>query len=501
MKHNIGLFSASGECAVLFLLGFLSHIGLATAAPSNDDFDSAIPIEGETLSFSGSNVGATVEDDEPFHAGEFGGASVWFLWTAPRDGECHLSTVGSFFDTILAVYTGSALRNLEFMESNDDFGGDTTSQLQFSAEAGVTYAIAVEGFDGETGTFWLSLRLDLPLPAPVNDLFANRLEVTGERITAAGTNVGARKEPGEPDHDQLRGGRSVWWSWTAPFTVRVNISTEGSDFDTILAIYTGSSVDALRPVASNDDYTDATSLVSFKAVAGTTYQIAVDGFARDSGNVLLSIARYEPRPAPEWTLRDVAGNLVRSSDFAGKVVMLNFWATWCIPCIQEIPALIAFQQQYSSEGLEIIGVSTDREGASVVAPFVTEHRMNYTVLLNTAQFERDFGGIEFIPTTFVIDRQNMIVSRYVGIVSLEFFEAEVLPLLRPPIELKIERAGNEFAISWPATARSFLLFYAEKLPAEGWFREFTPAERTGDRWTVKVSAQSTRFYKLVSFEP
>ena len=128
--------------------------------------------------------------------------------------------------------------------------------------------------------------------APANDLFENRTALSGTSVTATGTNVKATRQAGEPRHAGNAGGRSVWWTWTAPASGTVTIDTLGSKFDTLLAVYTGTTVSALTPVASNDDAPNAgvTSKVSFAATAGRAYQIAVDGYGGASGSIALRLA-------------------------------------------------------------------------------------------------------------------------------------------------------------------------------------------------------------------
>src|SRR5207253_1859938 len=113
----------------------------------------------------------------------------------------------------------------------------------------------------------------------LNDNFADRTVISDSSVTVSGTNVSATKEAGEPNHADNTGGTSVWWTWTAPASGSITISTAGSNFDTTLGVYTGASVSDLTVVASNDDAAGVqTSLVTFDAVAGVTYQIAVDGY-------------------------------------------------------------------------------------------------------------------------------------------------------------------------------------------------------------------------------
>jgi hypothetical protein len=131
------------------------------------------------------------------------------------------------------------------------------------------------------------------IPKVVNNNFANRTPIIGTLATMTGTNVGATKESGEPNIVGNSGGKSVWWTWTAPASGTVQIDTIGSTFDTIMGVYTGSSVSALTLVASDDDSGgNLTSKVTFNAVGGTTYQIAVDGYNYGSGAVSGSITLH-----------------------------------------------------------------------------------------------------------------------------------------------------------------------------------------------------------------
>lgn len=139
--------------------------------------------------------------------------------------------------------------------------------------------------------------------ATSNDMFANRFTLAGTGFTVLGSNAGMTKEGGEPDHAGNAGGASVWWTWTAPESGEVIITTAGSTFDTLLAVYVGGSVGELAPIAVNDDE-DAvlrTSRVVFNATGGTTYQIAVDGYDGETGNIQLTLTTEDdggPGPGP-----------------------------------------------------------------------------------------------------------------------------------------------------------------------------------------------------------
>jgi thiol-disulfide isomerase/thioredoxin len=134
-------------------------------------------------------------------------------------------------------------------------------------------------------------------------------------------------------------------------------------------------------------------------------------------------------PAPAWQLQSPAGQAVQLSDFKGKVVVLDFWATWCPPCRAEIPDFVALQKQYGDKGLVIVGVSLDQGGPDLVTKFMQAHGMDYPVVMGNEQISDEYGGIQGIPTTFVIDRQGKIVSSHIGETDKSVFEDEIKKLL------------------------------------------------------------------------
>lgn len=136
-----------------------------------------------------------------------------------------------------------------------------------------------------------------------------------------------------------------------------------------------------------------------------------------------------PSKAPPWELKDTEGNLVKSSDFTGKVIILDFWATWCPPCKVEIPGFIELQKKYGEKGLVVIGVSLDEQGPAVVKPFIQQLGMNYPVVMGDEKIVQDFGGVSVIPTTFIIDKSGTIVDKHVGYAPKETFEEKITPLL------------------------------------------------------------------------
>jgi hypothetical protein len=261
---------------------------LATPPP-NDDFADAQDLgSAPGASVSGTNRYATAEFGEPNHHGYPALASVWYRWTAPTNGVVRLNTCGSNFDTLLAVYRGLTVDRLGRVASSDDFCGSQSS-LKFGTVAGTTYRIAVDGYAGQQGSIALELAPAVP---PSNDAFADALDLgSGLSATASGTNLDATAELGEPAHyPDVPAAASVWYRWTSPADRSVQIDTCGSDFDTVLAVYRGSALDALDGVASDDESCRRyRSRVEFDAEAGEIYRIAVDGYRGAEGSIELAL--------------------------------------------------------------------------------------------------------------------------------------------------------------------------------------------------------------------
>ena len=336
----------------------VSHNYTIVANPANDDFDDAQVISANG-SVSGTNNGATEESGEPWHGGSVSSSSVWFRFTAPADGFLTANTLGSDFDTVLAIYSGSSVMDLVALASNDNTVGSTSEIKDVRLTAGVSYSIVISGVFGETGTYslnWSFLELnDTTSPAievaspsngaiffegvsvaasysctddvlgsgiatcsgnvlsgefldtavsgqysftvsgvdnagnsntktvnysvvaQTNDNLADALPLM-ESGSIVASNDGATTEAGEPDHAGTQGGASIWFAWTAPQDGSLSIDTYFSDFDTTLAVYTGSDFASLIEIASNDNSLGSQSEIEdMPVIQGITYYIAVDG--------------------------------------------------------------------------------------------------------------------------------------------------------------------------------------------------------------------------------
>ena len=141
-------------------------------------------------------------------------------------------------------------------------------------------------------------------------------------------------------------------------------------------------------------------------------------------------AKSEKKLAPDFTLNDANGAKVNLADYRGKVVLLNFWATWCGPCELEIPWFVQFEQQFKSQGFEVVGVSMDDDGWNAVKPFIASHKMNYRVLLGNDSVSQLYGGIDSLPTTFILNREGkMAFPPHVGLAARSEYLNEIQSLL------------------------------------------------------------------------
>ena len=330
-----------------------------TPAPVNDDFENRVKLSGSRLSTAASNAGATKQSGEPNHLGNPGGSSVWYSWTAPASGRVTLSTnevpaysppsssgggvtiitIGwpgppptcgneidqnppPIFYPVFAAYTGTAVNSLTpancLPVSLDAF----PNAVEFDTVKGQTYQIAFDGNMGTTGDIPLYLALTKPAS---NDNFKNRIKLHGIDVVATGYNAGATHEPGEPAIGDSTG-KTVWWSWTAPVGGTVSIDLSGSDYFFPVAVFTGSSFARLRMVA-----TDSGGL-TFEAVEGQTYQIAVGDHAGLTGAIKLELqAPIVDLPLFQTVRRPANSALLRYPASGGQVILLlrsNDGANW-----------------------------------------------------------------------------------------------------------------------------------------------------------------------------
>lgn len=133
--------------------------------------------------------------------------------------------------------------------------------------------------------------------------------------------------------------------------------------------------------------------------------------------------------APDFSLPTTDGKILKLSSYKGKVVIVDFWATWCPPCRKGIPDLIELKKKYGSKGLEVIGVSVDTDTKNQVVGFMKDKGINYPVVYGNQNVTELYGGIEAIPTTFIIDKQGKIVASYQGLMPALTYENHIRKLL------------------------------------------------------------------------
>lgn len=157
--------------------------------------------------------------------------------------------------------------------------------------------------------------------------------------------------------------------------------------------------------------------------------------------------KFKPRPAtpavtmlpaaPRLTLTDLAGNTFNTANFKGKVVVVNLWAAWCTPCAAEVPRLIALQQKYQDNGLQIIGISID-DSDKELRDFYQRHKINYPVVAGDQKLADAYGGILGLPTTLVINRDGLIEKKFIGAADFAMLEQEIISQLQkvPPADYR-----------------------------------------------------------------
>ena len=357
--------------------------------------------------------------------------------------------------------------------------------------------------------------------APHNDRFADRQALAGGTVHVTASNAGATVEAGEPLGQEVpgvrpSGGSTVWWTWQAPGTGPFTVSLVDSEFDTLLGVYRGEVVGELSVIAENDDADVrrgvTTSEVSIYAAKGRAYHIAVAGFLNpqdqtiETGTVQLKIHPSKPNPAPGWEALDFDGETVTSAAYAGKVVLLDFWATWCGTCLRQIPELVRLQEAYGKAGFVVVGVVIDPENTVKLRSLAKRFGINYPLIKATPEMEKAFGGIRAVPTTFLIDARNNEFRKHEGLHNQKAMERDILSLLEGvpgngvvagAVLLRVERGPAGAVVRWPAGNPGYRLESAGQLVTGPW----GPATETilpGDDFNQAKLAPGTesRFYRL-----
>jgi thiol-disulfide isomerase/thioredoxin len=167
-----------------------------------------------------------------------------------------------------------------------------------------------------------------------------------------------------------------------------------------------------------------------------------DTNAGTSGEKLTLQFYRDPSPVGDVTMTDVDGRRISSADWKGKVVIVNFWATWCPPCRAEIPDLVRLQNKYRDQ-LQIIGISDDDDPPAVVKKWADERGMNYPIVMSTPELRKVFTGVTALPTSFIVDRESRVVMRHVGMLMAATTEAETRHLAGLPVNASIEEIEKD----------------------------------------------------------
>ncbi len=149
----------------------------------------------------------------------------------------------------------------------------------------------------------------------------------------------------------------------------------------------------------------------------------------------------EMKIAPDFTLQSLDGKTVHLSDFRGKAILLNFWATWCEPCKVEMPWIVDLQQKYASEGLQVVGVAMDDASPDEIAKFTRQMGVNYPVVIGKDAVADSYGGLPFLPTTFYIGRDGKIVDKVLGIKGRGEIEDDIKKALAEGQNVQAQKTG------------------------------------------------------------
>jgi thiol-disulfide isomerase/thioredoxin len=196
---------------------------------------------------------------------------------------------------------------------------------------------------------------------------------------------------------------------------------------------------------------------------------ASGGAIEVGGDAVVQLLR-DPKPVAEFSITDLSGRRLASTELKGKVVLVNFWATWCPPCRAEIPDLVELQNRYRDK-LVVLGISQDEGSVELVKAFAEEHRINYPIAMTTPEVERIFRGITALPTTFVVDREGKLVQRHVGMLNARTTELETQLLTGLNANIRVEYVDDPHRVRLENAA------HATSIPGIE-LSKMTPAKRT-----------------------
>ena len=407
--HFFATFSGT-SMATPHVAGAFALLKAAFPAASVDEIESALEFTGVQITDTRNGITRPrIQVDAAYDLLQNGGAIVSGLRITPAQAFETSGQEGDpgSFGTQLYTLSNESGSSLDFTVTTSDtwlLVDNSAGTLAAGADAQFTASVDSTALStgANNGQITVSVTggdsLSIPAsafsspPPPANDDFENALPLAAVSVEVHGSNVQATKQTGEPNHGDA-GGASVWWSWTAPFDGLVEVNTEGSDYDTTLGVHTGSSVDAVTTIATNDDIDLGVVLqsrVQFTATQGQTYQIAVDGWNANTGNIVLNIgpagapandnfASADPISGAQGSIAGFLYNATRESgepahdnlpDLGGSI-----WYTWTAPSAgtfrfrldgTDTPAALAVYTGNAVNALTLVG--KDLEGGNGLLP-------------------------------------------------------------------------------------------------------------------------------------
>jgi thiol-disulfide isomerase/thioredoxin len=159
--------------------------------------------------------------------------------------------------------------------------------------------------------------------------------------------------------------------------------------------------------------------------------------ARPGAGPKVILFASNPQPVPPFLVRDLDGNIISTAEWHGKVTLVNFWATWCPPCREEMPQLIGLVNRYKDR-LQVIGISMDDAAPEAVKQFAKEMGVNYPIIMGGKEINEEYGGVPALPTSFIVNQDGRVVQKHVGLFPPDVYDGEVRALLGLPLDAKIE---------------------------------------------------------------
>jgi thiol-disulfide isomerase/thioredoxin len=169
------------------------------------------------------------------------------------------------------------------------------------------------------------------------------------------------------------------------------------------------------------------------------------------GEVVVQLLR-NPTPVPAFSVTDLDGRTMSSTDWQGKVVLVNFWATWCLPCLAEIPDLVRLQETYR-DNLVVLGISEDEASPDFVKQFAVDKKINYPVVMSTPELTKIFPGVVALPTTFVLDTEGKVAKKHVGLLNARDTELTTRALAGLSVDARVERVDDPGRLSMENAAQ------------------------------------------------